>query len=244
MSFESDFTDIHCHILPALDDGAADFEEAGNMLKIACEEGIRRIIATPHNYATRKSAGADSIAERVMRMNLYAKECGFPISLYNGNEIFYRMGLVELLESGEVLSLADSHYVLIEFEPGVEYSYLRDGLGEVLRFGYYPILAHAERYDCLFQKKGRLRELKNSGIYIQVNASSVLQGFMSEIKKRINILIKEDCIDFVGTDAHSNRSRAPRIKHSVDFLYKKLGKEKAGRILFDNPQSIIEDKRI
>lgn len=244
MSFEGDFTDIHCHILPALDDGAADFTETEKMLQTASEEGIRRIIATPHNYATRKSASVESIKECVNWLNIYAEECGIPISLYNGNEIYYRSGIVDLLEKGEILTLANSRYVLVEFDPGVDYSYLRDGLGELLRFGYYPILAHAERYDCLFQKKDRLKELKNSGIYIQVNASSFLQGFMSEIKKRIKILLKDDWIDFVGTDAHSNRSRAPKMKQCTEYMNKKLGKEKTGRILYDNPQAIIEGRRI
>lgn len=244
MSFEGDFTDIHCHILPALDDGATDFDEAGEMLQTAYKEGIRRIIVTPHNHATRKSASVESITECVFWMNLYAEKCGIPITLYNGNEIYYRTGIADSLEKGEILSLAEGPYVLIEFDPGVEYSYLRDGLWELLRFGYYPILAHAERYDCLFDKKNRLQELRNSGIYIQVNASSFLQGFLSEIRKRTKILIKENCVDFIGTDAHSNRSRAPRIRQCVDYLYKKLGDEKTGQILYGNPQAVIDGRRI
>ena len=244
MMYEGDFTDIHCHILPALDDGAGDFKEAEKMLLTAYEEGICRIIATPHNYASKKSASTESIKECVLRLTRYAERCGIPISLYYGNEIYYRNGIADLLEKGEVLTLADSKYVLIEFEPGVDYSYLRDGMGELLRYGYYPILAHAERYDCLFEKKGRLKELKNSGVYIQVNASSFLHGFMSEVKKRSKVLLKEDCIHFIGTDAHSNRSRAPKMRECTVYLLKKIGKEKAGRILFDNPKAVIANERI
>ena len=162
MMYEGDFTDIHCHILPALDDGAGDFEEAEKMLLTAHEEGICRMIATPHYYASRRSASAESIRECALWLTMYAEKCGIPISLYYGNEIYYRNGVADLLEKGEILTLADSNYALIEFDPGVDYSYLRDGMGELLRYGYYPILAHAERYDCLFEKKGRLKELKNS----------------------------------------------------------------------------------
>ena len=243
--FEIDeFTDIHCHILPGLDDGAENFEEAENMLRTAYIEGIRRIIATPHNYATRKSASAEKIRECVQWMNMYAKECNIPISLYYGNEVYYRSGIADLLEKGEILTLADSRYVLVEFEPSVEFTYLRDGMGALLRYGYFPILAHAERYDCLYAKKGRIKELRNSGIYFQVNASSCLHGFMSEDRKRIKMLLNEASIHFIGTDAHSNRTRAPRIRQCAGYLYKKLGKEKAQNILFTNPEAIIQDKRI
>lgn len=243
--FEIDeFTDIHCHILPGLDDGAENFEEAENMLRTAYIEGIRRIIATPHNYATRKSASAEKIRECVQWMNMYAQECNIPISLYYGNEIYYRSGIADLLENGEILTLAGSCYVLVEFEPGVDFSYLRDGMGELLRYGYFPILAHAERYDCLYEKKTRIQELRNSGIYFQVNASSCLQGIMSEDRKRIKILLNEASIHFIGTDAHSNRTRAPRIKQSASYLYKKLGEEQVQKIFYTNPESIIQNKRI
>ena len=244
MSEKDEFTDIHCHILPGLDDGADNFEEAENMLRTAYEEGIRRIIATPHNYATRKSASAERIRECVQSMNMYAKECNIPISLYNGNEIYYRTGIADLLEKGEILTLAGSRYVLVEFDPGVDFSYLRDGMQELLRYGYFPILAHVERYDCLYEKKIRIQELKNSGIYFQVNASSCLQGFMSEDRKRIKLLMKEKCIHFIGTDAHSNRSRAPKMKQCITYLYKRLGREQVQNILFTNPEKIIQDRRI
>ena len=244
MSEKSEFTDIHCHILPGLDDGASNFDEAKSMLRTAFEEGIQRIIATPHNYASLKSASVKSIRECVQQMNQCVKECGIPISLYYGNEVYYRSGIADLLEKGEVLTLAGSRYVLIEFDPGVDFSYLRDGMQELLRYGYYPILAHAERYDCLYVKKERIQELKNSGIYFQVNASSCLQSFMSENSKRLKLLWKADAIHFIGTDAHSNRTRAPRMKQCVSHLYKKLGDKQMQKILYDNPEAIIQNRRI
>lgn len=244
MTEKGNFTDIHCHILPGLDDGARNIEETASMLRTAYEEGIHRMIATPHCFATRKSASAERIRECVEQMNSYAKECGIPISLYYGNEVYYRSGIADLLEKGEILTLADSRYVLVEFDPSVEFTYLRDGMGELLRYGFFPILAHAERYDCLYAKKGRIKELSNSGIYFQVNASSCLQGFMSEDRKRIKLLLNEADINFIGTDAHSNRTRSPKIKQCASYLYKKLGAEQAQKILFTNPESIIQDRRI
>ena len=241
---KGEFTDIHCHILPKVDDGSGSLEESLDMLRTAMDEGIGTIIATPHNYASHRSVTADKVRDTVNKLNGFAKEHNIPISIYGGNEIYYRTGIADLLEEGEILTLAGSRYVLVEFDPGVEFSYLRDGMGELLRYGYFPILAHAERYDCLYNKKGRIRELSNSGIYFQINASSCLQGFMSEDRKRIKLLIKEECIHFVGTDAHSNRTRSPKIKQGASYLYKKLGDEWAERVLYTNPAAILNDRRI
>lgn len=241
---KGELTDIHCHILPKVDDGSGSMEESLDMLQTALDEGIGAIIATPHNYASRRSVSADTVRDAVRRLSEVVMEHDIPISIYCGNEIYYRSGIADLLEAGEILTLAGSRYVLVEFDPGVDFAYLRDGTGELLRYGYFPILAHAERYDCLYEKKGRIRELSNSGIYFQINASSCLQGIMSEDRKRVKLLIKEECFHFVGTDAHSNRTRSPKIKQCASYLYKKLGDEWAERILYTNPVAILNDRRI
>jgi len=244
MSFHNSFTDVHCHILPGLDDGARSLEQAKEMFETAYEEGIRTIIVTPHNYASRNSAAPEKIMETIQQLESHLKEWGIPILLRAGNEIFYRSGVADLLERKRVLTLADSRYVLVEFDPYVEYSYLRDGLGELARYGFLPILAHTERYDCLYTKKERIRDLKNSGVYFQVNAASFLEKWGSEYKKRAKILLKEGVVDLIGTDAHSNRSRAPKITLAASYLSKKLGDTYAEKILYKNPQAILNDERI
>ena len=140
------FTDIHCHVLPGVDDGAETMEMALDMLKIAAEEGIRKIILTPHQKADRKCVTPEGIASRMILLQEEADKKGIPVKLYPGNEIFYRHGLGELLELGKVRTLADSHYVLVEFLPGEDYRYIRDALNRIISFGYWPIVAHVERY--------------------------------------------------------------------------------------------------
>lgn len=242
--FHEAFTDVHCHILPGLDDGAKSLEQSREMFAIAYQEGIREIIVTPHNYASKKSASANTIRTAVEQLENHLKEWDFPILLHAGNEIYYRSDVVDELEQGLILTLAGSHYVLVEFDPYTEYSYLRDGLSRLAHWGYYPVLAHAERYDCLYRKKERIRDLKNAGIYCQVNASTFLEKWGSEYKKRAKLLLKENAVNLIGTDAHSTRSRAPKMKQAAEYITKKLGKEEAERILFQNPQMIIKDKRI
>lgn len=238
------FIDLHSHILPALDDGAGDMKKAREMLRIAYEEGIREIIATPHFFASRKSASIERIRETIEEVHKEMENWGFHIKLYSGNEIYYRSEVEELLEQGQICTLADSQYVLVEFDPMTEYSYLRDGILKLDSYGYIPILAHTERYECLFQKKERLQRVKDHGGLIQVNASSFLGGMFDEVSRRARYIMKNQLLDFVGTDAHSTGKRSPRMQETAAYLYRKLGKERTEEILFKNPKAVLANQRI
>lgn len=238
------FVDLHCHILPALDDGAKDMDKTKEMLEIAYEEGIRRIIATPHFFASKKSASLERIEETIREVESRMEEWGFYIKLYPGNEIYYRSEVAELLEEGKIATMAGSQYVLVEFDPMTEYSYLRDGILKLDSYGYIPILAHTERYECLFEKKERLQRVKDHGGLIQVNASSFQGGMFDEMAKRAKYIMKNNLLDFLGTDAHSTGKRSPRMKDTASYLYKKLGNHKAEEILLHNPQAVIKGEII
>lgn len=239
-----EFTDIHSHILPGLDDGAKSLDETRGMLQIAYQEGVRRIIATPHFFSREKSASLEKIVETVVYIRGKLKEWELPIELYPGNEIYYQSETMDLLEEGRVCSMAGGRYVLVEFHPSEDFSYIRDGLWKLLSRGYYPILAHAERYECLFAQKDRLEELKKQGIYIQVNASSFQRGMFSERTKRSGYLLKRGLVDFVSTDAHGVEHRSPRIKECYHFICKKAGEETAEKLFVQNPMAVLQDKRL
>ena len=238
------FIDLHSHILPALDDGAKNMEKTREMLQIAYEEGIRTIIATPHYFASRKSASITRIEDTIREVEEQMQRWGFRIKLFPGNEIYYRSEVPDLLEEGKIATLAGSRYVLVEFDPMTEYSYLRDGILKLDSYGYIPILAHTERYECLWKKKEKLQRVKDHGGLIQVNASSFQGGLFDEMAKRARYLMKNDLLDFIGTDAHSTGKRSPRMKETASYLYKKLGDKKANKILVENPMSVLKGEMI
>ena len=238
------YIDMHCHILPALDDGAKDMGKTREMLQMAYEEGIRRVIATPHSFAGKRSVSSETIRKTILEIEKQMDEWGFYIKIYPGNEIYYRSGVEELLEQNVICTLADSNYVLVEFDPMTEYSYLRDGILKLDSYGYIPILAHVERYECLFEKKERLQRVKDHGGFIQVNASSFQGGMFDEMAKRARYIMKNDLLDFVGTDAHSTGKRSPKIQDTASFLYRKLGKKRAEEILLNNPGKVLNNSRL
>lgn len=237
------FVDLHCHILPGLDDGSKDIHQTGEMLQFAYEEGIRKIIATPHNYASHKSASPERIMQKVKEVNELAKKEGIDITVYPGNEIFYRSGVAEQLDDGQLLTMAGTRFVLLEFYPDVEWSYFYAGIQELQRYGYYPIIAHCERYDCLYRKKEYLDELTKSGIALQVNASSFLQPFGNEWRKRSRMLLKKGMITYIGTDAHNTKNRLPRIQQCANFLNKRVGADNAERLLIFNAEKYILNRK-
>ena len=237
------FVDLHSHILPALDDGAGNMEKTREMLQIAYDEGIRSIIATPHYFASRKSASVELIKTTIEEVEHQMEQWGFQIKLYSGNEIYYRSEVPDLLEEGKIATLAGSRYVLVEFDPMTEYSYLRDGILKLDSYGYVPILAHTERYECLWKKKEKLQRVKDHGGLIQVNASSFQGGMFDEMAKRAKYIMKNELLDFVGTDAHSTGKRSPRMQETASYLYKKLGEKRAEEILFKNPRAILKKEK-
>lgn len=233
--------DIHSHILPFLDDGAKSVEQAVSMLKIAKEEGITSIITTPHYYGFRKSMPPEKIQESIDQMQAEISEKGIDITLYAGNEIYYRQDVEEELEKGLINTLAGSRYVLVEFHPGEDYHYINLGLTNLIRYGYRPILAHVERYENLFNKKERIWNIQNSGVQIQINASSVVaKGFGNEYRKRAMWLLKEHIADYVATDSHSDGQRAPKIKECENILQKKAGNIYTQELLGENAQRILQ----
>lgn len=235
------FIDVHCHILPGIDDGAKNMDMTREMLQIAYQEGIREIIATPHFFASKKNMPVEKVKDVFSMVEERLGQWELPIKLYLGNEIFYRREVPSKIEEGKILTLAESHYVLVEFDPGTDYAYLRDGLYHISSYGYLPILAHTERYSCLFQKKERLFDLKEQGVMIQVNGGSFSGGIFDETKKKVKYLLKEDLLDFIGTDAHRDHIRSPKMMQAASYLHNKLGKQKAEQILYENPQAIIHD---
>lgn len=241
-----EFTDIHCHVLPGVDDGAESMEMALDMLQAATEEGIRKIILTPHQKADRKCVTPEGIARRMILLQEEANKKKIPVELYPGNEIFYRHGLGELLELGKIRTLADSRYVLVEFLPGEDFGYIRDALNRLISFGYWPVVAHVERYMNVVKDLRKAVELKeDTGCYFQVNSASVMGEYGFGEKTVTRKLLKQKAIDFVGTDAHrSEGKRSPRLKECAEWMYKRLGKESAEKLLIGNPQAILEDRVI
>lgn len=234
------YTDIHSHIIPGVDDGSKDMEMSLKMLRVAQGNHISRIILTPHNKPHMKNASVDVLKEKKKELERVIDENKLNIKLFLGTEIYYRDGVEDLLDEGEVCTMADTDIVLVEFSPTDEYSYIRRSLSKLQDYGYQPILAHIERYANITSKKTvRARELSESGVFLQLNAGSVMGDFGRETAKFCKLVLKSGLADFIATDAHREVGRAPEMQECAEYLYKKYDSEYVDGILFKNARKLI-----
>lgn len=230
------YIDIHSHILPAIDDGSQSLEQTIAMLNIACNQGISSMIATPHNMPGKGCPSTALVLAKVKALNRVACDEKIPITIYPGTEYYFREEVLELFHNEEAITLGNSECVLVEFEPMVERTYFRNSLREILGTAYIPVIAHVERYVKVMEDISVLKELRKMGALVQVNSASVTGDNGFRTKSCVKRLLKEHLVDFIGTDAHSDRHRAPFMEKCADILYKKYGAGYADALLGDNAE--------
>lgn len=238
------FIDIHSHILPGVDDGSDSFEMSMRMLRCAADDGISGIIFTPHNKPGHRRKHFSGIMSRVESLRKMMSEGNINIDLYIGSELYYRNGLLEELENDMVGTLAGSRYVLVEFNPLENYDYIRNGIYSLLMGGYYPVLAHVERYQNVCVRKYGIDDLIEMGCYIQVNAGSVMGNAGAKTRRLVRNILKQRQAHFIATDAHDLGKRAPYLSDCAHFISKKYDEDYSRKLFCDNPLCVIGDKEI
>lgn len=235
--------DIHCHILPGIDDGSSNMEETKKMLSLAMQEGIQAIVATPHWEAGMEEEWLKEYQQSFQAVQAYIEEEKLPIILYTGNEILHSETIHLYLVQNRLNSMNNTRYLLVEFPFHVSFSYIQRAVLNLSYHGYWPILAHAERYESLRDIR-KIAELVDMGAYIQVNTSSVSGEHGWMMKRFCFQLMKLDLLHFVATDAHGSTKRPPKAKKARSMMEKKMGTEYTLRITEENPQKMIKGVRI
>lgn len=234
---EETYTDMHCHILPGVDDGAKNMEESVAMLRKAYKQGIRTIIATPHYVAGKKKTSPEKLEEIRSQLQAEAKKEGFDMEILLGNELYYSQDICERLDEKKALTMAGSRYVLVEFSPEETYKEIYRGIHKLVQGGYIPILAHMERYRCLHGDTKKIRDLIELGTYMQMNVQSLQNRYCKK-------LAKDGYIHFFGSDAHNTGNRQPRMQDGIKWLGGAVDKELLEKIFIENPKMLRENKYI
>ena len=236
-----DLFDVHCHMVPGVDDGASDLEESLAMLKMEYRDGVRNIIVTPHYRRRMFETPAKKVHEQFQKLQEAAKKEYPDLSLYLGCELHSNMDLQEILEKRKYVTMAGSSYVLLEFSEGDSAQHIRERVYNVLSCGYEPIIAHVERYQATVKDVGFSGDLVDMGAKLQVNVESILGKYTWGAKRYCRKLMKEDLLSFVGSDSHNTKTRIPNIGAGVACVSKKMGEAYANRIFHDNSLEILRD---
>ena len=217
--------DIHTHCLPGIDDGARNWDIAMQMLQASWETGVRTVIATPHYLPWREPTPAESIRGLCLEaMERCRRELGIEMAILPGAELYYYDDIVEDLKSGRALTMADSRTVLVEFSEQVPWSELSAGITRIRRSGYQPILAHAERYQCL-RRSDHFQDILSRGILIQSNAQEIEGGLFNNMTRWVTRQYRERVIDFVASDMHNLDSRPPLSEKQIKWFRRNFDDE-------------------
>lgn len=237
----TDMIDLHIHILPGLDDGAADLSEALEMARLAAENGTSALAATVHSYARRGfyELLPDDIKETADQLSRALADTACPLRIYTGMEVLLEASMLPLLQEGRLLTLGDTRWLLTEFYGGESASEMTSLLRAVVNMGYTPLIAHAERYKAL-QKHPELGvQLNDMGCAIQVNARSLTGEADRKYVKTARRLCEKGCVQAVATDAHNTTTRPPLLRGAWEWLAEHYSPLLADRLTHDNPAALL-----
>jgi protein-tyrosine phosphatase len=234
--------DIHCHLLPNIDDGPSTWEESLKMARIAYQDGIRVAVTTPHwIQGTRWEPDPVLIKNKVEELNQKLRANEIPLTVLSGMEIGISENLPELLSAGRILTLGESSYILIEI-PFISLPYgIKEIVFSLKSMGVSPILAHPERNKEIQKSPNRVLELVSAGAFTQVTAGSIC-GYFGESARRCAFeLAKLGVLHAVASDAHNSDVRPPILTNGLRILEEVMGSEEV-KILLDNTNGFIPKK--
>jgi protein-tyrosine phosphatase len=217
--------DIHSHILPGVDDGAQSEEDAINMAKLAVEEGIKKIIATPHHQNGKYHNKKQDILNGVIELNRLLQREDIPLEVLPGQETRIYGELIEDLEKGDILSLNQTNYVFIELPSGHVPRYTEKLLFDVQLKGLTPIIVHPERNSEVIENPDILLNLVKKGSLTQITAGSMTGHFGKKIQKFTIQLIEANLTHFIASDAHNTTTRGFHLVESISQIEKEFGRQ-------------------
>lgn len=199
--------DLHCHLLPLVDDGPASVEHTLQLAEQAVAEGVSQIIATPHLYHPQFETEDVDVRLTVAELNVLLMQRDIRLKVYPGHEIRLTGDLIEEIKSGKALPLADSRYLLIEFPSSGIPSYARQVFAELISDGYIPIIAHPEKNKAIIQNPQLLFELISNGAISQVTCASLIGKYGKDVQRFAVALLENGLAHLVASDAHHIEKR-------------------------------------
>lgn len=232
--------DIHCHILPGLDDGAADTDEALLMARLACQGGTTTLLATPHVNASCPIAPS-RILDSTARLRRQIDDIGLALTLLPGAEVLCTRHLAHLLDDGCFVTLAGSRYLLVEFPFHEEAAHMHDLLRTVTRHGLVPVIAHPERYRAVQHFPQLTEQWLDRGYALQLNAQSLTGEHGREAYRTAMYLVCNGIAHVVAADGHGIEGRLPQLHRAQRVLEERFGSACAQALLCDGPERIVRD---
>jgi protein-tyrosine phosphatase len=236
--------DLHCHILPGVDDGAETITDSLAMARLAAEDGITTIVATPHRSAWTYQAAPVDVQRLVADVQEACDRAGYALQVVRGGESFVAPDLAEQVKSGLALTINGGRYLLIEWPYDQYPPFVDQMIFDLQLRGIVPVIAHAERYRVVQHDLRFLRGLIDRGVAIQVTAGCLLGDAGPAARKLVETMLVENLAHVLASDSHSATRRPPILRAARDRASELIGPERAQAMVLDVPRQMIDDRPI
>jgi len=237
--------DIHAHILPGLDDGSQNWKQSLHMARMAVDDGIRIMVATPHLFK-RRSIDLEQInfkeviLQHVAELSQKLSEENIPLEIIPGCDFPIGLESLQLLDDGRALTINDAHrYLLLELPDTALPPATEEICFQLLSKGITPIITHPERHLVFQEMPYKLKRLLDLGCLAQMTGNSLTGWFGRGVKKISQKLIKLGYVHLLATDAHDPKRRPPLLSQAVMELSRLVGENRARAMVHDVPEKII-----
>lgn len=210
--------DIHSHIIPNVDDGAKNIDITLDMLRLARESGTKKLVLTPHYFLGRFEVNREKIEKIAIRLKELLIKENIDLEIYVGQEVYFTKYIIEQLQSGEIATINNSKYLLIEFNMNSIDKEALEIIHEMKIQGIVPVIAHPERYVEFQKKPSLINQYMEMGCLFQLNANSLSGLLGRESEKLAKMYLKENLYSFLGSDAHGNGRRNTNIQQYKSII--------------------------
>ena len=234
--------DLHCHLLPGIDDGAPDLDTSLEMARMAVADGITMIACTPHIYPGMFENDSAAIRRSIEQLRGHLAEAGIPLALTWGADAHVSPDLLPRLKAGTVPSLNDSRYFLLEPPHHVAPPQFDSFVFSLVAAGYVPVITHPERLSWIDDHYKTFCSLSDQGVWMQVTAGSLTGRFGPGARYWAERMLDEGRVNILATDAHHPQRRPPLLAEGREAAARWVGKAEAVHLVETRPLGILENR--
>jgi len=232
--------DLHCHILPGVDDGAKTIEDSLAMARMAVAAGTTKIVATPHMNHPQFHVPGPVARAKVAEVRAAIAAAQIPIEVVLGGEIHWSTEIPERLASGELIPLSEEHkYILFELPMSHVPHATREVMWQLQLAGIFPVLAHPERNMDFERNPDLIHQYRDAGVPCQITAMSLVGDFGRKARKVAERWLSEGAIDLLASDGHSARGRPPTMDEAARIVRKQAGSTVEDWLTCEVPRRIL-----